>query len=569
MKKFLYIAKLFLITTLLFFHSNLFSQDLNNLSKTKPVKIFGSFGVGGWLYNHSGTSKEQRRVPYSWYLNGSPTLQIYSFTFPFSFTVSEQQRDFSQPFNQFGVSPYYKWFTAHLGYRNMMFSQFTLAGQTFLGAGVELNPGLVRVGACYGRFRKAVALDSNSSDYRLPNLFPTYKRIGYAAKVGVGNKANFVDLIAFRGWDDENSLNLPDSLIGSTPGDNVCFGIKMNFNPIKNVLIDVDAGTSALTLDKRRNDSLGDLLNEIPGFAQKLIALNYSTRVYFGGQAGVSYTYKKFRIKALYKYIEPDYQSFGSNYIQGDVQDITLSPSISMAKGKMNVSATVGQRNDNLQGYKTSTTTRTLLNFNLNANVNKHFGMGLNYGNFGSNQQNGRVILNDSVRVSNVNQNIGVNLRFQSFKSNKTKLLMLIANYSSLDDRNEFTRQFTQSKVTLGSVNYAFNNTKKLFGYSLSGIISRIENRSQIILATGPSAGFNVSNKKQNLKINVNSGYQLRFSGANKDGAIANLNSDLNYSINKKNTFTIGVYVIRNTSSANSIYTFNEQRLILRYMYSF
>jgi len=40
------------------------------------------------------------------------------------------------------MSPYYKWITIHVGYRNINYSQFTLAGHTILGAGIELHPGI-------------------------------------------------------------------------------------------------------------------------------------------------------------------------------------------------------------------------------------------------------------------------------------------------------------------------------------------------------------------------------------------------------------------------------------------
>jgi len=53
--------------------------------------------------------KEAYRKPFTWMLTGSPTLSVYGITLPFSFTISEQQRNFRQPFNKFGVSPYYKW----------------------------------------------------------------------------------------------------------------------------------------------------------------------------------------------------------------------------------------------------------------------------------------------------------------------------------------------------------------------------------------------------------------------------------------------------------------------------
>ena len=76
-------------------------------------------------------------------------MKIYGVEIPFSLTVSEQERSFRQPFNQFGITPTYKWAKAHLGYSNLTWSPFTWSGQTVLGGGVELNPGKFRFGMRY------------------------------------------------------------------------------------------------------------------------------------------------------------------------------------------------------------------------------------------------------------------------------------------------------------------------------------------------------------------------------------------------------------------------------------
>lgn len=78
----------------------------------------------------------------------------------------------------------------HAGYRNVTFSPYTLADHTFLGGGVELNPGLLTSGAVYGRFNRAM-----SSSIADPNIIPSFKSTGYAFKVGYGKSNNYVDLL--------------------------------------------------------------------------------------------------------------------------------------------------------------------------------------------------------------------------------------------------------------------------------------------------------------------------------------------------------------------------------------
>jgi hypothetical protein len=113
--------------------------------KAKPLKIRGSLGGSFNYYNMQGVT--QRRLPYGYSLFGSVNLSIYGWSLPFSVAISQQGTAFSHPFARYGVSPEYKWVKLYLGYRNMRFSEFTMNGITFLGAGVELTPGKFRFSA--------------------------------------------------------------------------------------------------------------------------------------------------------------------------------------------------------------------------------------------------------------------------------------------------------------------------------------------------------------------------------------------------------------------------------------
>ncbi|HEY4789268.1 MAG TPA: hypothetical protein VIH57_24630, partial [Bacteroidales bacterium] len=132
-----------------FFGAMLHAQNLEGIGKQKPVTLSGGITARAIFYGATGISDQ--RQPFSYLITGSPTISIYnSFTIPITFTFSEQERSVRQPFNQFGMSPYYKWITIHAGYRNINYSQFTLAGHTFLGGGVELTPGIFHFGFIYG-----------------------------------------------------------------------------------------------------------------------------------------------------------------------------------------------------------------------------------------------------------------------------------------------------------------------------------------------------------------------------------------------------------------------------------
>ncbi len=109
------------------------------------VTVSGGLNAYAGFYTADGIAARNQASPFG--LSGAVTVALPGgISLPFSAVLGNQGSSFRQPFNQFGVSPTYKWATVHAGYRNVSFSPFTLAGHTFLGGGVELNPGKFRLG---------------------------------------------------------------------------------------------------------------------------------------------------------------------------------------------------------------------------------------------------------------------------------------------------------------------------------------------------------------------------------------------------------------------------------------
>ncbi|HEX2970287.1 MAG TPA: hypothetical protein VHO46_14405, partial [Bacteroidales bacterium] len=142
-----------MLTACSFRHAS--GQDIESIGKEHPLKINGGLSANQIFYDAAGS--ESRRKQYTYYLAGNLVFNLYGWSVPFSYTYSNQQSSFQQPFNQYGLHPRYKWITAHIGYSSMTFSPYTLNGHQFMGAGVELTPGSkFRFSAMYGRLQKAV-----------------------------------------------------------------------------------------------------------------------------------------------------------------------------------------------------------------------------------------------------------------------------------------------------------------------------------------------------------------------------------------------------------------------------
>src|SRR3954466_11075603 len=163
-------SKFFIVFLFLFFSSfllkedgSIFSQNLEKVGTKDMLKVNGGLNFNSIFLNSNNPNST--RAPFSWFLNGNVTLSILDWSIPFSYSYSNQHSTYSQPFNQYGLMPTYKWIKVYAGWSNMSFSQYTFSGYPFLGGGVELTPKNWKIALMYGRLKKAVEYDAiNESD---------------------------------------------------------------------------------------------------------------------------------------------------------------------------------------------------------------------------------------------------------------------------------------------------------------------------------------------------------------------------------------------------------------------
>jgi predicted metalloprotease len=148
------IALLGMLVCLIICSIGLNAQDIEQVVKAKPVKVSGGATASTSFYDVNG--EEDTRDPYFWQVMANINFNFWGVVdMPFSAYFAKKNVRYQQPsFQQFGMSPKYKAVTLHLGYRNMTFSNYSLAGLTFLGAGIEYNPKdyWLKASAMYGRF---------------------------------------------------------------------------------------------------------------------------------------------------------------------------------------------------------------------------------------------------------------------------------------------------------------------------------------------------------------------------------------------------------------------------------
>ena len=424
-----------------------------------------------------------------WYLTGNLTLATRAgWIIPLQGVWSSPTNGYRQAYNAIGVSPHYKnWLTLHGGYRNLEFSPFTLAGYTVLGAGFELNPGLLRIGLMAGRFSKAV--EPTATD---PDRVAAFQRMGYCAKIGVGNDRTYLDVILLNAADDVNSIR-PDSVSDLTPAQNVVLGLSGRIRSNKKLTVELDAAGSAYTSDTHAEplpttsaDSRFDYVNYLNGF-KKLIRVNSLTSIRTAVQASLNYRLKWADLRLRYKRVEPGYQSMGAYYMQTDIERITVAPSVRLFKNRLQFRGSVGWQHDNLTNQKRTRTERLIGSVSASYTSDNNLTLDLTVSNYGITQRAGYRPLNDTNRVAQNNRTLSGSV-FKSWTGqNQLHNLNGSATYQELQDLNPFTADQNQSQNWNYTVSYALQNPAAGLDLNLSYNYARSRATELNFLFHGPT----------------------------------------------------------------------------------
>lgn len=514
------------------------AQNLEHLGKAKPLTFSGNLSNRLVFYNASGMPS--RRDPFGYVLGGNLNIGIYEFYLPFSFSLSNQGTSYGQPFNQFGLSPTYKWATLHLGYRNVTHSSFTLAGHQMLGAGFDLNPGKLRVSFMYGRLRRAVQFIPPPDSLSLDTLLqarpvpiaedPVYKRTGWSAKVGYGDNNSFVDLILFQGADMSGSISDDSVKQLVRPSQNTVVGInarKLFFNKLSFYF---EGAISAYTRDREHaDDEMGDDVVAGPRFFKTLMPLNSTTYFYRALKTGFNYAHNKFNIQTEYQRIDPDYQSMGAYYFNNDIELISITPLFYLLQNKVIVTSGWIHQRDNLNAKKQATTFRTIPRLNLSINPNYRYGFDIGYQDMRTKQRSGLVELTDTTRMLMNNPGITLGGRYNIMDSLRTHTFMLMLNRFALQDKNLVTQPYSEYVATIVNFNYNYYLVKRSFGVN----VSFASNDLETYIGRNKSFGLSVGGTKgfQDDKFMLNASWSANFAEA---GDSHSINAGLGFSPGRK-----------------------------------
>ncbi|MGC4057098.1 MAG: hypothetical protein QM743_03125 [Chitinophagaceae bacterium] len=545
-------------------------QDFSDgFSNKKAITYSGVLDIRGIGYAVSGIAP--RRSPLSYIISGNATVTVKGLALPFSFQFSEQQRDFRQPFNQFGVSPTYKWIRVHLGYRSLSYSRYTLDGHQFLGAGIDLTPGKFRFSAMWGRFLKAVQEDTTKQQQQYNNNFPyaAYDRYGYGIKLGYGTPANFFDLSFFKAKDRENSVRNNPVEQYVQPGENAGIGLRTHLSFLKRLTLDVDAGVSAYTRDTRA-DLVSAEETPLVNFAKGILTPRVSTSIYYAGDATLQYRDRQFGLALKYGYILPDYKTMGMYYMQTDVERVTLIPSFNNKKNTFQVRASIGKEHDNLQRKKLARTDRLVGSFNCNISPKPHYGISLSYSNYGITQKPGLKSLSDTTRLDQVTHSIVATPRYTWQRSSSIHTFVFVFCDQTLNDNNKLNTQHFNMTTVNNTLSYSVFLNGSGVGINASAYKVNTKVSVGVTTSTGGTLGLSKNLLKNRLSSAAGVNYSINtFAGAN-DGSTLQLNTNHVLAAGRRNRFRADlVYTLNNSKSGALNRSFHELLVTVGYSYQF
>jgi len=545
------------------------SQNVENVKKENPIKISGSIGGNAGFYKAYG--RESRRDPFFYLLNANINFNIYGVNVPLTAVYSQQETNFLQPFNQFGISPYYKSLKLYLGYRSMRFSDFTLSGHTFLGAGFEFTPEVkknvfLRTGAMYGRLRRAVA---PSDSLNLPSSF---KRMGYSAKVGIGvGKNSFVDFILFKAKDDINSVNMEEEAFSNVlPAENLVFGIRAEHMIRKRLKLEFDYASSAYSRDIRADELPATSTSSVFNNMGSLFTTRASSQYRGALQGGVTYLADAFSIGANYKRIDTDYRTLGAYYFLNDIEDYTLNLGAKIFKGSTQIDASAGWQRNNLNNEKAAQAKRFIASLALTYTSGERWNFNLNASNYSSFLTVVQDQFSDSSNVFQVSRNLNLSTNYLLVERGNQQSLWANVGLQNGNFRDEYNIDNTKTQFVTYNLGYRYNLRKK--GITFNSSINYTANKAPGYTAYYFGPNLSVAKrmgKKSGTRLRYNGAYLFGFQGGQYTYDHLTNRLTLVTRLAKKHSLTISAALFLKKDKVNSALSYSEVKGTAGYNYKF
>lgn len=480
------------------------AQDIQNILNAKPLEIGGSLNLSSTAYAANGVPV--KRDPFTWIASGNLNLQVFSIDVPLSFSYTNRKAAFSQPFNRLSIAPSYKWIKTYIGYNSMQFSNYTLAGHEFWGAGVELTPGKWYIGFMKGRLREEVPFGSDS----ILNPAASFKRTGSGFKVGYTTSNSEISMNIFHASDKVTDLFLIPQKASITPMENTVGSIAGRQKIAEKLSLEGEFATSMLSTDIRNEAQTDANINSPLGW---FMTYRSSTTVKHAWHGGITWSEELFSIQARVEQVDGGYQSLGAWYANNNFRNYTLMPTVNLFEGKLNLAANIGLQQDNLNNADDFTSSRWVGSFNVNTTLIEKWNMNGTYSNFTSFTK-AKPLQDpfytdefDTLSFYQVSQTFSGSVSHQFGSTETPQGLSFNATYQQTGDHP--AGNTSPSKIDLYTFNTMYTYSMPKTGTALQGGLNTFYNKMEIgsQFTFGPMAGISKTFLEAKLRGGLNTSY--------------------------------------------------------------
>ena len=444
-----------------------------------------------------------------------PTISIGNFKLPFNFSFSPMRNNFgsppfgfgnipgfpkqtfkqwiTNPMNNLGMNPSYKWIEIPLGTQYIKYSELSTGDVGAFGYGLNLTPDKFRFRFFNGINQQAyepfVDLPSNTS------FVGAYKRTLTMAQIGLEKAGKyFTGFNIVRGVDDSTSIMSPLTGNPATPKpqENFIVSFVTNFKSEKGWYGQTEIGTTIATRDIMLNAVNPLLKNFNPFITTNLSSFRDHALLATFGKKG-----KDFDLGFSTKWLGAGYYSMGYPFVQNDRLDYTLNTRFNAWENKINVVASIGQRIGNFSDTANHTS-QLIANANVFAQFSEHFSMNANYNNFGF-QTSGLL------GIRNVGNDLGLNPTYTWYNTSMSNLISLTYNWSNYDETAYNNMSVTSNNSHTAMLMYVPSFFSKP-NFSTDASIMYYQNKTNpgsiklSIWTFSLSAGQNFPKQKLNIK---------------------------------------------------------------------
>ncbi|MEZ4723741.1 MAG: hypothetical protein R2863_03695 [Candidatus Kapaibacterium sp.] len=439
---------------LIFLLTALNSFLLSQTEEENKIQFTGNASITQEVYQFeaSDSTLQARRLPNQTRFTFNSSLDYGMLQVPITLVLSTRQSNYltakaptqsfmqylQNPLNYISIAPKYEWAQFQIGSQAPQFSDLTMGNRQIFGIGMDLLPNDFRIASFYGISQRGIEPLGNQ-------LQGTYTQYIYGAKFQYGKeKTGSIGLNFAAFYDDTNSIQNIPSAISIYPEEGLISSINFSIPFTEKIYLYSEVAASAFTRNQFSDKVVFNGI-EVDLYIQEAKS---STLIDGAAKSRLVIDYGNWGLNAQGIYVSDGFRSVGYQFFVSDRVEYTIGGNYRTEDSKFNVNGSIGQRFNNLQETKSTTTNQIIANCNIFYQLTDDFSANISYTNFGIRNNT----LNDTLKLEMVSNSFSFtpSYRFETDWTNNNLNLVIAAD--DFEDFNTLTGEFRTNSTKNASL---------------------------------------------------------------------------------------------------------------------